>query len=70
MTRPSTLRIDEEVFRRWLRGDQPKSIQADLGLSQFQYYHSLRRERRRRKNKRANFCRVLPLDKKRKHAKV
>jgi hypothetical protein len=41
--RPSTAKRDAQVFRRWNRGDEPKSIMAELHLTKDQYYDGLAR---------------------------
>lgn len=43
--RPSTVRTDREIYRRWRAGEAPKAIAADLDLSRDQVYHSLDRTR-------------------------
>ena len=47
--KPSTKKIDAEVWKLWKDGNAPKDIRTTLGLTLSQVYKGLARERRRRK---------------------
>lgn len=46
--RPSTKKRDEDVYARWERGDEPKTIQGEMSLTKDEYYKAITREKRRR----------------------